>query len=176
MKKSFIGKVIILSCLLVFCFSGSVFADPTIDVKITNRSFTGNEISGVLKFDVLIRAGEDYLLNGDADGVWGAMNLRIDIYGEPGITYNVSTGVEVTTHDFSAAHQITNLTYGDYSGGLGDIPGVANTISIQASRSLAVTPADLDDTFTRIGTLSIPTTGGIPTFATELLIRSESDY
>ena len=176
MKKIIIGKVVILSCFLAFCFSASVSADPTIDVRIVNRSFKGNAISGTLTFDVEIKAGPGYRSNGAADGEWTAMNLRIDIYGEFGITYNVPKDPIQTTHDFPPSHSIQTLTYADFSSGLGTVPGVYNTVSIQAGRNDATSSLDLGNTFTRIATISIPVTGGIPTAETRLILRDTDSY
>ena len=173
MRKNIIERTL-LFCVFVFCFTASVFADPTIDVQITNRSFSGNEVSGTLTFDVEIKAGSGYRLNGAEDGEWTAMNLRIDIFGEGDIVYDVPKDPTMTTHDFPSSHQISTLTYADYP--YAAIYGVYNTVSIQAGRNDMISTTDLGDTYTRIATISIPVTGGVPTEATLLKIRTVRDY
>ena len=172
MKRKIILKVLILS----FLFSASVVANPTIDVRISNRIFKGNATSGTFSFDVEIKAGPGYRSSGVADGEWIGMNLRIDIYGEPGITYNVPKDAVETTHDFPETHRIQNLTYGDYPGALGTVPGVVNTVSIQAGRNSMGSTFDLSNNFIRIATISIPVKGGIPTSETRLLVRTTDNY
>jgi hypothetical protein len=176
MKKIIIKKVAILTCLLAFCFSASVSANPTIDVRMTNRNFKGNAVSGTLTFDVEIKAGSGYRSNGASNGEWTAMNLRIDIYGEFGITYNVPEEPVEATHDFPPTHQIVTLTYANYNSGLGIVPGVVKTVSIQAGRKDLDSNFDLGDSFIRIATISIPVTGGIPTDETRLILRNTDDY
>ena len=173
MKKIIIGRVFILSYFLAFCSSVSVFAD-TIDVRITNRYFTGNATSGTLTFDVELRPGPGYAST-TANGQWTTMNLCIDIYGESGITYNVPTSSTTTTHNFSGSHNITNDTYVNFSNGLGLIAGVYNTVAIQATRNNTYA-TDLPPAFRRIANITIPITGGIVTDATILKVRTETVY
>ena len=175
MKNFMIKRAFVLFCFLAFCSSVSVFAD-TIDVRITNRVFAGNATAGTLTFDVEVRPGPGYRSNGAANGEWTAMNLRIDIYGEAGITYNVPTSATATTHDFPSSHNITTNTYGDFGSGLGNVPGVYNTVGIQGGRNDVGATTDLPSVFTRIGTLVIPVVGGVVTDATILKIREETAY
>ena len=174
MKRYFIGKICILSCLFAFCFSGYVFADPIIDVKITNRTFTGN----TLKFDVELKAGKDYRQNGAADGDWASMNLRLDIYGESGLTYTIGTAPTPTTHDMAAQNVEPNdVSYGVYNT-TGAPAGVTTAVSIQAMRTSSNADAtkDLGDTFVRLATIEVTVTGGTPTDLTRIKVREDDEY
>ena len=171
MKKILFGRVFILSCILALCSATSMFAD-TIDVYIDNRVFTGNATSGTLTFDVFIKPGQGYTLPNDAQ--WTAMNLRIDIYGQPGITYTIPGAGTLTTHDFPGTHNMQTLTYGHYATLADAPPGVIGTVAINAGRTGLGT--DLPSTFTRIGTISIGTSGGLVTDETLLFTRHFVPY
>ena len=56
MKK----KASILFILFAFFFSVSALAEPSVDVRIANRSFKGNAKSGTLTFDAELKSGTGY--------------------------------------------------------------------------------------------------------------------
>ena len=174
MKK----KVSILIILFAFFFSGSALADPSVDVRIANRSFKGNAKSGTLTFDVELKAGTNYRLNGAADGDWTGMAIRIDIHGEPGLTYNVPPPATPTTHDMASMNvSPTGVTYGEYNRA-GTYGNVTNTVAVIATRisSKDDVAADLNSTWVRVATISIPVTGGVPTDKTLLMLRNTDRY
>ena len=171
MKK----KVSILIILFAFFFSGSALADPSVDVRITNRTFSEND---TLTFDVELRAGTEYRLNGAADGDWTGMAIRIDIYGESGLTYNIPPPATPTTHDMASMNvSPTGITYGEYN--ITDAPAaVTKTVAVIATRSSSGddTEADLGSTWVRVATISIHVTGGVPTDETLLILRNTDHY
>ena len=176
MKNFINGRVFILSFLLALCSSVSLLAEPFIDVRLTNRVFTGNASSGTLTYDVELRAGPGYRLNGVDDGDWTGLAIRIDIYGQPGFTFSIPAPGEPTTHDMASMNvPSTAVTYGLYNT-VSSPAGVTHTLGVIAARnaSLANTAADLGSAWIRIATISMGVTGGDP-IGTLFKVRTSSD-